>query len=394
VTPPVPAQTVDPAGQDTVTITGTAQHLAWQQGLLPAVEQVRPGLWSIPVPIPDNPLRYTLSYALEHPDGLVVIDPGWHAEPSWDALCAGIARTGHPLTAVTAVLATHLHPDHYGLADRLRSETGAWIGLHPADAALLQPREISDAADDAADDDAAGLPGLVGATRGLFEAAGAPTLELPAALVAAAMRHFVPTGAPDRLLRDGQQLRFGSWRLRVLHTPGHTPGHICLHEPGQQLVFTGDHVLPRITGTVGLHSSQDLDALAEFLTSLAAVRALGAGSGEVLPAHEYRFTGLPARVDQIIAHHEKRLQETLAAVQQTVGGTAWDIAQQLAWSRSWDQIDLLMRRVAAAETLAHLVLLHRRGQIEPVRSQSAPPTTRPPGQTPSPARWQPSAGTH
>ena len=58
-------------------VTGTAQRGAWRARVLPPVEQVRPGLWSVPVPIPDNPLRYTLSYAFTGGAGTLIVDPGW-----------------------------------------------------------------------------------------------------------------------------------------------------------------------------------------------------------------------------------------------------------------------------------------------------------------------------
>ena len=60
-------------------VTGTAQRDAWRARVLPPVEQVRPGLWSVPVPIPDNPLRYTLSYAFTGDAGTLIVDPGWES---------------------------------------------------------------------------------------------------------------------------------------------------------------------------------------------------------------------------------------------------------------------------------------------------------------------------
>ena len=59
-----------------MTVTGEAQHRAWQQRVLPPVEKVRPGVWSIPVPIPHNPLRYTLAYAFLDDTGVLLVDPG------------------------------------------------------------------------------------------------------------------------------------------------------------------------------------------------------------------------------------------------------------------------------------------------------------------------------
>lgn len=349
---------LDPDAAPSITVTGLAQQAAWAAGVLPPVEQVRPDLWSIPVPLPNNPLRYVLVYALELADGLALIDAGWDTERAWTALTEGLEQTEHNISDVTAVVATHVHPDHYGLAYRVRQTTGAWVALHGADAALLKGQGAD------------GLPALISAARELFTAAGAPDLELTPELRASSARLLEPPEKPDRLLVDGQRLVFGARTLTVVHTPGHTPGHVCLHDESSGLLFTGDHVLPRITSTVGLHGRADHDALGEFLTSLERVAALGDEVEEVLPAHEYRFSGLRQRAYGLMAHHEERLAETTRAVAARPGGTAWDVAQELEWSRPWLDIDPVMRRVAAAETLAHLVLLDARDEIQ--RSTSEP----------------------
>src|SRR5919202_1520714 len=118
-------------------VTGVAQRRSWAGEGLPPTEEVRPGLWSIPVPIPNNPLRYVLSYGFETGGGVVLVDPGWHAEAAYEALVAGLQQAGFSVQDVRGVLVTHVHPDHYGLAPRLRDETGAWVALHAADAELI-----------------------------------------------------------------------------------------------------------------------------------------------------------------------------------------------------------------------------------------------------------------
>jgi glyoxylase-like metal-dependent hydrolase (beta-lactamase superfamily II) len=127
------------------------------------------------------------------------------------------------------------------------------------------------------------------------------------------------------------------------------------------VLFSGDHVLPRISPSVALHAQQPANPLADFLDALRAVRDLDVD--EVLPAHEWRFRGLNARVDQLLEHHRQRLDETCAAVSATPGLTCWETTLQLRWSRDWSQIVGFMRRAAVGETLAHLVLLESSGRL-------------------------------
>src|SRR5918912_940015 len=107
--------------------------------LLPVV-QVRPGLWSVPVPIPDNPLRYVFVYVFETDAGPYLVDAGWNTDDAYETLCAGLRQAGTDLAEVRGVLVTHIHPDHYGLAGRVREASGAWVSLHRADAALVHDR--------------------------------------------------------------------------------------------------------------------------------------------------------------------------------------------------------------------------------------------------------------
>lgn len=333
-----------------IEVTGTAQRQAWRDGVLPAVERVRPGLWSVPVPIPDNPLRYVLVHLLELDDGVAVVDTGWNTDEAWTALVGGLATAGYEVGDVRAALITHIHPDHYGLAGRLREASGAWVGLHAADAALLPARYGAD------------VFTLVARMRRLLGQCGVPE-DVVAELSEASMgvREFVSQAEPDVLLEHGRRLDMAGWNLVPLHTPGHSPGHVCFLERDRRLLLSGDHVLPRISPNISVHAQQPGNPLADYLDSLRSVRDLEVD--EVLPAHEWRFAPLSARVDQLLEHHAQRLEVIRAAVSETEGSTCWAITRGLPWSRQWAEIRGHMRRAAVGETLAHLVLLESRGTL-------------------------------
>jgi glyoxylase-like metal-dependent hydrolase (beta-lactamase superfamily II) len=318
---------------------------------LPPVERVRPGLWSLPVPIPASPLRYVLTYVFEVPDGVVVVDPGWNSPEAFDTLKEGLATIGAALTEVRGVLVTHLHPDHYGLAGRVRQESGAWVALHPADAALVKDRY--EQVDDLLDRIVAWL-----------READAPASELEAMRDASmAIRKVVVVAPPDVLLSDGDRPEVPGWQLVAVHTPGHTPGHLCFYEERTGLLLSGDHVLPRITANVSVNPQSGGDPLGDYLASLERLRKYA--DSPVLPAHEWRFEGLGERIDAIVAHHEERLEATAGLVA-SGAATVWEVAMRLGWSRPWEDIHGFMRRAAVGETHAHLVLLERRGRLERV----------------------------
>ena len=335
-----------------VEVTGVLQKAAWDRDVLPPVEKVRPGLWSIPVPIPDNPLRYVLVYALELDSGVALVDAGWNTEDAFAALNAGLAEAGGSLSDVRGVLVTHIHPDHYGLAGRVREESGAWIGLHPDDAEMLEARYIQ------TDD-------LLARMRDFLEDAGVPPMKLPDLNMASMMiRSQVTMAEPDVLFEDGRMVDTPGWDLKTIWTPGHSPGHVCFYSERHRILLSGDHVLPRITPNIGVHTQQFPNPLGNFLESLLKVQNLGVD--EVLPAHEYRFADLGARLDEIIVHHAERLEEIEELLRKRPGLTGWEISIELTWSRPWAQIPDFMQRAAVGETLAHIVLLenHRRVRRE------------------------------
>jgi glyoxylase-like metal-dependent hydrolase (beta-lactamase superfamily II) len=334
-----------------VEITGAAQHEAWQARALPPVEQLRADLWSIPVPIPHNPLRYVSVYAFAlDGGGLGLLDTGWDSDEGWSALTGGLASIGGDIEDVRGVLVTHLHFDHLGLAHRVRNAAGAWIAMHPADASLVAGMNSRDTAATVADE----VEFLVGLGADREEAVSdvGP---------AEAMERFTRTAVPDLLLEDGEHADFPGWRMRAVHTPGHTPGHLCFAEERTGLFFSGDHVLPRISPNISTGPNGLADPLRDFLDSLAAVRDLA--PAEVLPAHEWRFRGLDDRVDSLTAHHEVRLTELLTAIRSHPHSTPWQLAAHLTWSRPWEQYERRMRIFAVTETDAHVRLLASRGLV-------------------------------
>ncbi|HEY5015500.1 MAG TPA: MBL fold metallo-hydrolase [Streptosporangiaceae bacterium] len=330
-------------------VTGTRQREAWLRREFPPVEEVTSGVWSVPVPIPDSPLRYVLTYLIEHRSGFLMVDPGWDHPDSWRALTAGLESCGIPLTAITAVVITHVHPDHHGLSRAVREQTGAWIGMHEREDAFL-----ADHADWAL---------LQDGLRQYLRWCGAPPEHLADLAGQRAGRPQPgPMARADRLIGHGDLIDVPGLALRAVWTPGHSPGHLCFHDETRGLLLTGDHVLPRITPNISAYdmTSSPLD---DYLRSLAALR--GMEPGEVLPAHEYRFADLDGRLADLAAHHEERLTEITEVLSSArAGQSAWQVAAQISWSRPWDQLRGFPRQAALGEVVAHLRHLQLQGWAE------------------------------
>lgn len=318
---------------------GAAQRDAWLENLLPPVEEVRPGLWSVPVPWPRSGLRYTLSYLMTGQAGPALIDTGWPTEHAWTALADGIRQTGHDIADLRYVLVTHAHSDHLGMAGRLREASGARVGMHPAETATL--RGV---------DHAAWRHRLSVWLR----SRGAPADQVTEItdLMAGAAGLHARLARPDFDVEHGSLPLGAGTALRAVWTPGHTPGHLCFYDEQREVLLTGDHVLPRITPHIGLPPGAEGDPLGDYEASLRTLAQYD--PAEVLPAHEYRFADLGARVEALLRHHRTRLAEVEHAVASDPGLSTWAVAEVLTWSRGWEQTRGAARQSAVSETWAHL----------------------------------------
>ncbi|MFD9906929.1 MBL fold metallo-hydrolase [Streptomyces sp. NPDC059063] len=326
------------------------------------------GVWSVAVPIPDNPLGHTLVHLLDTDRGPVLIDTGWDDPASWDALVAGLADCGAEVGDVHGVLITHHHPDHHGLSARVREASGAWIAMHDADAHVVRRTRSYPPAR------------WYGYMAAKLTAAGAPAAHVAPLLAArdAGGVHGTPRlpapALPDRPIAPGELLDLPGRRLRAIWTPGHTPGHVCLHLeedhparlPGHGRLFSGDHLLPGITPHIGLYEDPEdatvTDPLGDYLDSLERVGRLGAA--EVLPAHQHAFPHAHGRVRELLAHHQQRLADLRALLAEP--RTPWQLAERMEWNRPWADIPYGSRTIAVSEAEAHVRRLVKLGHAEAV----------------------------
>lgn len=185
-------------------------------------------------PIPG--LRMGRSYLVEGNDGVALIDTS-SADVSARILTA-MAEAGHRPGDLRVIVATHYHYDHTGNAAALIERTGAQLCVH-------------------ADD----VPYVDGTTPWM-----------PMRPPFGFLDRFSPNAfglKVDRVLRDGDTLPYAGG-LRVIHAPGHTPGHIALHSPSRRVLFAGDSLM----NTVGLRlpmsmSSHDMDQARRSIFKLA-----------------------------------------------------------------------------------------------------------------------------
>ncbi|WP_309112282.1 MBL fold metallo-hydrolase [Saccharothrix sp.] len=312
------------------------------------VFEVAPGVHRIPLPLPNDGLHTVNVYAIEDGDGLVLVDAGWALEEGERALEAALGELGRDFGDVRRFLVTHLHRDHYTLAILLRRRFGTRVGLGLGEQPSLR-RVISRTRD--------------GQLGNLLRWGGAELApQWRKAVLAVGEAELRDYEEPDEWLTE-TDLGLEKRVLRVLPTPGHTRGHVVFVDVESSLLFAGDHVLPHITPSIGFEPARPELPLGDYLDSLRLVRSYP--DLRLLPAHGPVTESSHARVDELLAHHEQRLDATLAAVRSGTG-TALETARKLGWTRRdrrFDELDLFNRVLATGETAAHLDVLARRGLV-------------------------------
>jgi len=363
------------------------------------VTEVAPNILRMQLPIRMPGLGHVNMYALLDERGAAVIDPGLPGPWTWQAIQDRLRQADLKPKDVHTVLVTHSHPDHFGGAARFVREHGAAVIAHRsfrfglAKSILENQPEISvddltaqqdadQAPDGAAEAGAEGAPDA-GHHHGHVHAHGRaggqgqasdtglwwggpspwggrePRPPFSRRLVHAAMR-LVGRGMNvpkvTHPVEQGDVIDLAGREMFVLHTPGHTPDHFCLHDPEAGVFIAGDHVLPTITPHIsGISTSED--PLLSFFYSLDRVAELR-GITQVLPAHGHPFTDLKGRAEAIKAHHYERL-DRIREISRAFGRPASvaEFSRQLFRPRSWGSM-------AESETYAHLEHLKHAGEAE------------------------------
>ena len=316
--------------------------------------QVIPGIYQLPLPLPNKMSPGSINvYLIKGRDGCLLVDTGWNTSEAFDCLESELAQIGVSFNDIIQIIVTHIHPDHYGLIGRLKELSGARLALHHLERDLIQSRYIN-------------MEGLMKELEHFLHSNGVVIEELPELQQASAkMVKFVTPAPSDVTLKGGEIIRLEPFRFKVIWTPGHSPGHICLYEPEQKILIAGDHILPTITPNVGLHPQSGSSPLNDYLSSLDKVSKLDVSL--ILPGHEDVFSGLKSRIRELIKHHERRNSEILKALL-AKPKTAYQIATELTWGgdgnqTSYRDFNPWNKRLAVLETLAHLELLLARGAI-------------------------------
>jgi len=296
------------------------------------MDEILPGLLRVPVPLPFRP-RVVHAYLARTASGRwMLVDGGVDTSVAWAVLSAGVAAVGG-WKSLSVNVVTHMHLDHVGLAQRVRTVSSVPLAMSALDADRSEHAHRHPEEEEAFRD-------------ALLLAHGVdPTTRAEVAAAARASRTLAPFAAPDHRLADGDPVPFaGDWCS--VATPGHTAGHLSLFREEGRVLIAGDAVLPRVTPTIGVNRQRP-DPIGDYHGALDRIEALCPRL--ILGGH-----GEPIHGVERVAELRRDLRAETERVGALLGEeprSAWEISLRLYAGRD---LPAPVRVQALRETLAHL----------------------------------------
>lgn len=305
-------------------------------------EHIVGNVYCIDIPLKNSPLKNLNSYVIKGEDRNLIIDTGYPTKSCLAAMLEGLEELQIDMNK-TDLFITHMHHDHLGLINELKTPSTKVFMSTEDTRRLVRSYE----------------PAIDLVTIQTQTESGFPKDEINI-MKSKGCYPFEDFTTFD----DGAIFTYGDHTMRAIATPGHCPGHMCLYDEENEIMFLGDHVLFNITPNINRYKRVP-DSLGQYVTNLMKIRDLKVTYP--LPAHRIVTGTMAERIDEIIEHHGVRVRDTLDVVYAVPGSTAYQIAGKVSWNirheGGWENFPATQKGFAVGEMRAHLEYLAVRDRV-------------------------------
>ncbi|MGP6238896.1 MBL fold metallo-hydrolase [Cuniculiplasma sp. SKW4] len=295
------------------------------------------------VPIRIRALKFASVYLLRTNDHSFLVDSGMD-----NSALSFLEEKGVNFKELDAVLLTHMHIDHIGGSKSIQDKYGIPVYINKLDRnkVLSIQNDIS---------------GFMNESKSFLKEMGVPD-EMTKSMgdnhpLAIELKNYekVDLQIFENIPQEINEIEF-------YYVPGHSPGSTCFIPKDSDIIFTGDHILERITPNISYYD-RDEDMLGEYLLSLAKTEQLKLKTA--FPGHGSPFTRINDRIEQIKNHHRVRIDE-IKRIIDTNKMSAYDVAKRMKWSRgrTMDSMNIMEQNFAVGEAIAHLRYMENQSIVE------------------------------
>lgn len=322
------------------------------------INEIYPSIYRIKIRLPKSPLKFINSYLVKGKKSLL-IDTAMNIESCYEELSYALNKLEIDRNQLDLFI-THIHADHIGLADRFLNTSKVYLSD-------IEYQVVINAIKD---------PKYWNVMNEFMLINGMPKNVLDEALnyLDRVYMHTYPSMNDQlidnfKFIKDGEELIYGDYVFKGILTPGHSPGHMCLYENNEKILFSGDHVLFDITPNITWWPNMD-NSLKSYIESLSMIENYSINN--VFPGHGNPGKNINQRIEEIKKHHNERLKEIVTTMN-TEPKTAYEIASQISWNikyEAWDLFPKTQQYFALGETIAHLIYLEKEGKIKSIKKDN------------------------
>lgn len=307
------------------------------------------GIYQVTIPLPFR-LNHVHSYLARQGNQWTIIDTGLNRKETEIVWQEAFEKYRiNPREDISKIILTHYHPDHLGYAGMLEEWTQAPVYMGDQGqfwAHFVWKESTSDQTDP------------------FFRANGMPD-ELVDQITAydRQFRSLVwPLPKRFEAMKAGQRIQIGELTYEAIETAGHAEGHFCFYSEEAKVLIGGDHILRKITPNISYYGYGAENPLQQYMESLKKFQSLDISL--VIPGHGPLFSDVGERIEEILTHHEERIEKVLDHLRGE--RTAYQVCKDL-FNR---ELTLHEQRFAIGETLAHLNYLVEKGEVKKMENMS------------------------
>jgi len=315
-----------------------------------AIEQILDSIYKIEIPLPRNPLKSVNDYLIKDGRKSILIDTAMNMQECSAALMDALHSLDIDFQNLDLII-THMHADHAGLLGLIKelSQNKAKIYMSEVDGHILNNPSIWDEMFE------------------IFKQNGFPEEFLGKAILKHPGNMFSHKGNFSFIpSKEGDTISINNYNLTFISTPGHTQGHMCIYEKANKILFSGDHILNDITPIISIETMGDTNPLDNYIQNLKKISNYEIEL--VLPAHRRIITDINKRINELIRHHNERLEELVDILKSNKKAmSAYEVASQMSWDinyRTWEDFPIAQKWFATGEAASHLEYLYQKSEIE------------------------------